>query len=561
MASAKREELLELERFLAAAGLQPAAAARALAVLQAEDIDSVELLRRCWHEVAGKLSVGAAGLLAAALGVSRASPEITEAMETSADAGSSSAAASSVVVLAIEVVFGSQLQAVRLSLSPEEHVSLPVSDLLRRVAVQAYDCFRQHVVIESLELGGGRLDLGSSLAAQGIGHGATLHATAAVGNPVHQRAVRGAQLKPEGVAAGSPAHAARVAEVVQREEQPLNPSRHFKCHGDCLPGIHCILQAQSTAAVSLVPGYLAGSGVQILSNGYWYEVAGTALSIDPPCAGMLQSASEREYGMCDACKGIRSSNVIAQRLHRQREQGRGAETDALTLLQTVRTPAHVNAAFHSFFTLIKERRVLLREVDANRAALELLWERQQAREGALLERLHSSNSALATAKGAASELRAAVRALRKAHTRQGGQLDRTRKQVHLPHLESALASPPSSPPDAEARTWEFKRHTIISFPFTGSGAEVGRIRQVAYRTNAGFDYINGVPAGLERDVRIYCDWFVVDATASAAWRAAHDAAEDARLAALPGAQRVEQVLEDAACGRGRRGVSRSLAWL
>ena len=81
-----------------------------------------------------------------------------------------------------------------------------------------------------------------------------------------------------------------------------------------------------------------------------------------------------------------------------------------------------------------------------------------------------------------------------------------------------------------------------------------------YRTNAGFDYINGVPAGLERDVRIYCDWFVVDATASAAWRAAHDAAEDARLAALPGAQRVEQA-EDAACGRGRRGVSRSLAWL
>ena len=96
--------------------------------------------------------------------------------------------------------------------------------------------------------------------------------------------------------------------------------------------------------------------------------------------------------------------------------------------------------------------------------------------------------------------------------------------------------------DAEARTWEFKRHTIISFPFTGSGAEVGRIRQVTYRTNAGFDYINGVPAGLERDVRIYCDWFVVDATASAAWRAAHNAAEDARLAALPGAQRVEQVL-------------------
>ena len=43
-------------------------------------------------------------------------------------------------------------------------------------------------------------------------------------------------------------------------------------------------------------------------------------------------------------------------------------------------------------------------------------------------------------------------------------------------------------------------------------------------------------------MRIYCDWFVVDATASAAWRAAHDAAEDARLAALPGAQRVEQVL-------------------
>ena len=192
MASAKRKEL---ERFLSEAGLQPAAAARALAVLQAEDVDSVELLRRCWHEVSGELTVGAAGLLSSALGVSRLSPEIAEPMDTSADAGSSSAAAFGVIVLAVEVALGSQLQAVRLSLSGEEHLSLSVSNIMRKVALQAYDCFRQHVIIESLELGGGRLDLGSSLAAQGIGHGATLHATAAVGNPVHQQWLAARQMQ------------------------------------------------------------------------------------------------------------------------------------------------------------------------------------------------------------------------------------------------------------------------------------------------------------------------------------------------------------------------------
>ena len=36
-----------------------------------------------------------------------------------------------------------------------------------------------------------------------------------------EAAVRGAQLAPEGKAAGSPARAARVAEVEQRNEQPL----------------------------------------------------------------------------------------------------------------------------------------------------------------------------------------------------------------------------------------------------------------------------------------------------------------------------------------------------
>ena len=63
--------------------------------------------------------------------------------------------------------------------------------------------------------------------------------------------------------------------------------------------------------------------------------------------------------------------------------------------------------------------------------------------------------------------------------------------------------------------------------------------------------------GHDRDVRICCDWFVVDVQASAALRAAQEAAEDARLAALPGAQRVEEVRSDRkrkvsrARGRGR----------
>ena len=32
--------------------------------------------------------------------------------------------------------------------------------------------------------------------------------------------------------------------------------------------------------------------------------------------------------------------------------------------------------------------------------------------------------------------------------------------------------------DSEVRNAVFKRHTIIAFPFTGTGAEVGRVRQV-----------------------------------------------------------------------------------
>jgi hypothetical protein len=367
----------QLERFLAEAGLQSQAISRTLELLHQEDIDSVDLLHVCWQNISEKLTFGVASKLGRALGVPRSAADDVQMSKLEQSSSAAAISAAAVVVLVVQVKLGERVDGLQLSLSPEEYKSLPVSDLLRRVAVQAYDCFHEHVLVSALVLNGGRLDLARSLAAQGVRHGDLLHAVASSGNPVHQAAVRGAQLAPEGKAAGSPAHAARVAEVEQRDEQPLNALRSFKCHGDCLPGIHCILQGQSTPAVSLVPGYLAGSGVQVLSNGYWYEVAGTAISI--ACAGTLQSAREREYGMCNSCKGIRSDNTIAQRLHWQREQGRGAETDALTLLQTVRTPAHVNAAFQSFFTLIKERRVLLREVDANRAALELLWERQQAR--------------------------------------------------------------------------------------------------------------------------------------------------------------------------------------
>jgi hypothetical protein len=115
--------------------------------------------------------------------------------------------------------------------------------------------------------------------------------------------------------------------------------------------------------------------------------------------------------------------------------------------------------------------------------------------------------------------------------------------------------------DAEARSAEFKRHSIIAFPFTGSGAEVGRIRQVTYHANSGFAYINGVPAGLDRDVRIYCDWFEVDEAASAALRAQREAEEDAQLAALPGALHVERILQKRKKrGRGATGDEYLVRW-
>lgn len=108
--------------------------------------------------------------------------------------------------------------------------------------------------------------------------------------------------------------------------------------------------------------------------------------------------------------------------------------------------------------------------------------------------------------------------------------------------------------DAQVRAAEFKRHSIVVFPFTGSGAEVGRIRQVAYRTNAGYAYINGVPQGLDRDVKIFCDWFVVDEAASALLHTQRADAEDARLAALPNAEQVERVFGT----RLQRGVAEFL---
>ena len=106
---------------------------------------------------------------------------------------------------------------------------------------------------------------------------------------------------------------------------------------------------------------------------------------------------------------------------------------------------------------------------------------------------------------------------------------------------------------------------MIVFPFTGSGAEVGLVRQLRYRTDKSWAYINGVPADIEREVgpkhfklwvalhtqaalathslfalgdvqvHLYCDWYAPDAAASAALRSEETAAEDAHLAAMPGA--------------------------
>lgn len=97
--------------------------------------------------------------------------------------------------------------------------------------------------------------------------------------------------------------------------------------------------------------------------------------------------------------------------------------------------------------------------------------------------------------------------------------------------------------DAEARLATFKPHKIIAYPFTGSGVEVGRIRQVRLKTNKSWAYSAGVPHGSGRTADIICDWFVLDAEASEKLWAKIAAAEDARLAALPHAQIVESVLE------------------
>lgn len=103
--------------------------------------------------------------------------------------------------------------------------------------------------------------------------------------------------------------------------------------------------------------------------------------------------------------------------------------------------------------------------------------------------------------------------------------------------------------DAEARLATFKPHKIIAYPFTGSGVEVGRIRQVRLKTNKSWAYSAGVPHGSGRTADIICDWFVLDAEASEKLRTEKLRAEDARLAALPHAATVESVLDT----RRRRG--------
>ena len=52
------------------------------------------------------------------------------------------------------------------------------------------------------------------------------------------------------------------------------------CHGDCFPGIHCILQGQSTPDVALVPSYLAGTGTRVFRKGSWHVLNGTARAVD-----------------------------------------------------------------------------------------------------------------------------------------------------------------------------------------------------------------------------------------------------------------------------------------
>jgi hypothetical protein len=415
-----------LDAFLADAGLHPAALSRARAVLHDEDIGSVELLRCCWGpRIKGKLSIGAANALEHALGIE---PRISEAMETTAVFSSSIAAAANVVVLVVEVLMGSQQERLWLSLSPEEYTTLPVSGVMRQIALQAYDCFRKHVLIEALTIDGFRLDLGRSLAAQGVLQGTVLCANATPGNPISQAAVTGAAHAPAGSAAGSASHAARVAEHAARDDLPLNPQRTFVCHGDCLPGIHSILHGKSTAQVALVPGYLAGTGTRVLSNGCWYDVAGTAKSLVPACKGVLTSAQERQYGMCDPCAGIRSNGAIKSRLQYQRSHGRLMETNALSLLQSTPQSSYVNHTFEPFFELMRDARLMRREIDANRSALEMAMEIQRARESALLAQLQTGNSARSAAL-------ASQRALRKASSRQSGQLERLRQQVRVYAIE------------------------------------------------------------------------------------------------------------------------------
>ena len=101
--------------FLAAAGLTDSAISRAKAVLVDEEIDSVELLRLAWREVEGKFTIGTGCKLSLALGYTDGTSQIPEPMDQSADVGSSSAAASSaIVVLCVEVRLDSQLERLRL---------------------------------------------------------------------------------------------------------------------------------------------------------------------------------------------------------------------------------------------------------------------------------------------------------------------------------------------------------------------------------------------------------------------------------------------------------------
>ena len=110
----------ELHAFLESARLTGSKVTAVLEVLDDEDIHSVDVLRRCWSDIRGELTVNAVAAIEATLGAGSGQSS-AEANEPSAGAA---AAASSAIIAIVEVHLGERSERVRLSLTPGESANI-----------------------------------------------------------------------------------------------------------------------------------------------------------------------------------------------------------------------------------------------------------------------------------------------------------------------------------------------------------------------------------------------------------------------------------------------------